>query len=299
MKSKKLLLPTIIISAAIVAMIVYSVITSIAQKPTITEKEFPFSITYELNGKTETIEDVYVAFFTGNGGYVETTGRCYDGEIVGKEDKDSASYVLSKINDKAIILYTNFYADYLMGDPEYDYFSDEAFKPSIVYYGVNGEAYEDEQTLLAHGVKLIDWEYPEPIENTFVFSHISYLSGEVVIPLVVIAVLALVAVIIFVKKEDGLNTQWIDRISVLFNFVIALIVVPFTTIYGVFSDINGSSSAITHQIGYLVPAITILGLAASVSLRRKGLKKSSLIVQFVGPVVFALLIVCLMVIEYM
>ena len=50
MKSKKLLLPTIIISVAILAMAVFSVVSNIAQKPTITKGEFPFSITYELDG---------------------------------------------------------------------------------------------------------------------------------------------------------------------------------------------------------------------------------------------------------
>ena len=49
-----------------------------------------------------------------------------------------------------------------------------------------------------------------------------------------------------------------------------------------------------HQLGYLAPAIAVLGLTASVGLRRKGFSKESLVVQFIGVVYFVLLIVLIM-----
>ena len=61
MKNKKLLLPVIILVVAILAIAVYSVCSSIAKKPTVTEGEFPFTITYELDGNEVTISDVYKA----------------------------------------------------------------------------------------------------------------------------------------------------------------------------------------------------------------------------------------------
>lgn len=290
MKSKKLLLPTSILIAAMIAMAIFSVVSNIAKKPAIAEAEFPFSITYELNEKTETIDGVYVARYTGNGGYTSTTGRLYQGEIISQREDMDGSFVLSETPEGAIILYTEFSADYLMGDPLYDYFSDRDFAPTLVYYDHSeNDSYTDEQTLLNHGVRLISWEYPEPIANAFVFSHISYLSSEAVIPLTLIAALALLAVLIFVKKDKTLGKQKRDVFSVICNFVIAIIAVPFFTICSIFSDINGSSPELEHQLLYLIPAITILGLAASVSLRRRGLRKSGFMVQFVGPVVFALL----------
>ena len=39
----------------------------LAQKPAITEGEFPFSITYELDGESITIEDVYQERYLKNG----------------------------------------------------------------------------------------------------------------------------------------------------------------------------------------------------------------------------------------
>ena len=63
MKSKKLFLPTMIFCVTIVAMIVFSIVNGIAQKPVITENEFPFSITYEIDGKEETSEGVYAGSF--------------------------------------------------------------------------------------------------------------------------------------------------------------------------------------------------------------------------------------------
>lgn len=51
MKTKKLALPIIILAVAVVAMAIFGIVTNIAQKPTVTEHEFPFSITYELKGK--------------------------------------------------------------------------------------------------------------------------------------------------------------------------------------------------------------------------------------------------------
>ena len=77
MKSKKLLLPTIILAVAILATVVYSVISSIAFKPTVTEGEFPFSITYELDGERVTIEDVYEPYLMQLGFLTRTPrGRC-------------------------------------------------------------------------------------------------------------------------------------------------------------------------------------------------------------------------------
>ena len=95
MKNKKLLLPTIILISAVLLMAVYSVVTSIAKKPTITEGEFPFSITYELDGETVTINDVYKAHYIGNDGYADTLTRCYVGGIDGLGGENTL-YTLKK-----------------------------------------------------------------------------------------------------------------------------------------------------------------------------------------------------------
>ena len=292
MKSKKLALPAIILVAAIVAIAVYGTITNIAKKPTIPQHDFLFAITYELNGKTETFEGVYSVSYVGNDGYVDATTRQYEGTFTSNREDADTTLILSSGMDYSIYLYTNFNPDYLMGDPEYDYFSDRPFAPQLVYSHFDAGSYDDEQTLLEHGAKLISWEYPEPIENTFVFSHIAHLNGTAVVPFAVIAAVALLAVLVFVKKETAVSKQRIDKISVILNFVIALVFVPFATIGGAFSDINGSSAGLAHQMLYLTPAVTLLGLAVSVTLRRKGFGKGGFIAQFAGLAMFALAIVC-------
>ena len=290
MKNKKLLLPAIILISAVLLMAVYSVVTSIAKKPTITEGEFPFSITYELDGETVTINDVYKAHYIGNDGYADTLTRCYVGGIDGLGGENTL-YTLKKGDNTRIELWTHFYADYLMGDPEYEYFDDEPFEPRIYYYDENETEYHDEETLAAQGVKLISFEYPTPIENSFVFSHISYLSGAVVLPALLIALLALIVIIIFVRKEKELKYKAIDIVSIVLNFIIGIMYMGFVTILALLIDIEGGGPELYYQIMYFIPALSVLCIAASVALRRKGHSVKSLIAGFIGPAVFALYLI--------
>jgi hypothetical protein len=287
MKNKKLFLPAFIHAVAILAIAVYSVISSIAYKPTVTEGEFPFSITYELDGEKVTVNDVYKAHYVRNDGYADTKSRVYVGGIEGLGE-DNTIYTLKKDENTRVELWTHFYPDYLMGDSEYDYFDDEAFEPRIYYYDAEEQEYSDEETLLAQGVKLIGYEYPTPIENTFVFSHISYFSGAVVLPTLLISLLALIATIIFVRKEKELNYKAIDIVSILLNFVIGFTLIPFVTILGVFIDIEGGGPELYYQIIYFIPALSVLCIAASIALRRKGHSVKSMIAEFIGPAVFVL-----------
>ena len=292
MKNKKLFLPTIILAVAILATVVYSVISSIAFKPTVTEGEFPFSITYELDGERVTIDDVYKVHYVRNDGYADTKSRVYAGELESSGEDDTL-YTLKKDENTRVELWTHFYADYLMGDTEYDYFDEEAFEPRIYYYDAEEIEYSDEETLAAQGVKLISFEYPTPIENSFVFSHISYFSGAVVLPTLLIALLALIATIIFVRKEKELKYNAIDIVSVVLNFVIGFTLVPFVTVVAALIDINGGGPELFRQILYFVPAFSVLCIAASIALRRKGYGVKALIAELIGPAVFVIyLIVC-------
>ncbi|MBR2938165.1 MAG: hypothetical protein IKB80_06730 [Oscillospiraceae bacterium] len=292
MKNKKLFLPTIILVVAILAIAAYSIISSIAKKPTVTEGEFPFSITYELNGERVTIEDVYKVHYVRNDGYADTKSRVYAGELKSSGEDDTL-YTLKKDENTRVELWSHFYADYLMGDTEYDYFDDEPFEPRIYYYDAQETEYHDEETLSAQGVKLISFEYPAPIENSFVFSHISYFSGAIVLPTLLIALLALVAIIIFARKEKELQRKAIDVVSIILNFVIGFILVPFITIAAALIDINGGGPELYRQVLYFIPSLSVLCIAASVALRRKGYGVKSLITALIGPAVFIVyLIIC-------
>ena len=298
MKTNKLTLPIIILAVAVASMAIFGIATNIARKPKIAEHEFPFSITYELKGKTETFEGVYAVSYTGNGGYTKETTRQYEGKFVTNREDANTSMILSLENegkDGTIYLHTHLHADYLMGDPAYDYFTDYAYAPMIVYTDPDYVDHEDAETVLKHGAKLISWEYPEPIENTFVFSHIAPISSDVVLPFVVIAALALLAMIVLVKKEQELPKSKINLVSVILNVVIAVAAVPYSAAVGYLSDINGSTGELIHQLLYVLPAMMVLGLAASVALRRKGYGKGSLIVQLVAPGVEAIILALMLI----
>ena len=283
MRNKKLLLPIVILVVAILAIAAYTVVSHTAKKPTITEGEFPFSITYELDGETVTISEVYKARYVGNSGYADTLTRMYVGET---EDsgENGTGYILKKDENGRIELCTHIYPDYLMGDPEYDYFDDEEFEPKIYYYDSEETEYDDEETLAAQGVKLISFEYPTPIKNSLVFSHISYTNSVVVIPTMIIALLALIATFIFVKKEVKYKT--IDIISIVFNWIITVVYLPFVTVLGGLIDIEGGGPELYYQFAHFLPVFSLLSIVASVALRRKGYGISSFIAQFAGPAAF-------------
>lgn len=290
MRNKKLFLPAIILAVAIVAIAAYSVVSSIAKKPTVTEGTFPFSITYELDGETVTIDEVYKARYVRNGGYADTKSRVYVGEI-GDMGEGNTVYTLKKGTNTRVELWTHFYPDYLMGDPTYDYFDDKAFEPIIYYYDSEENEYHDEETLAAQGVKLISYEYPMPIENALIFSHISYFSGAVVLPTLLVALLALIAIIISVRKEKELKYKAIDIISIVLNCMIGSVYLVFVTVLALLIDIEGGGPELSYQVLYFIPALSVLCIAASVALRRKGYGVKSLIAALIGPAVFAVYLI--------
>jgi hypothetical protein len=286
MKNKKLFLPTVILAVAIVIIAVYSLVSSIAKKPAVTEGEFPFSITYELDGETVTLEDVYQVKYVPNDKDDNHKGRIYEGKRL-SSGEDSATIILKQDENSRVELWFSLYADYLMGDPEYDYFADDTFGPKIFYYDENETEYQDQETLSAQGVKLIRFEYPTPIENSFVFSHLAYFTSTVVLPILFVAFLALIAMIIFVRKEKELKYRAVDVVSIVLNWVIGIVYMGFVTLLALFLDINGGGSELYYQIMYFIPAVSLLCVAASVALRRKGFGVKALVAELIGPVIFA------------
>ena len=292
MKSKKLFLPIIILLVSIFVMAVCSAVFSIAKKPTITEGEFEFSITYELDGEKVTINDVYKAYYVKNDGYADSKSRIYEGEI-GDMGEGNTVYTLKQEGNTRIELWTHFYPDYLMGDSEYDYFDNEPFEPRIYYYDAEETEYSDEETLSKQGVKLIGFEYPTPIKNSLVFSHLSHLSGGIVPLILPVSLLALITMIIFVRKEKDLKYKAIDIITIILNFIVSFTLLPFVTILALLIDIEGGGPELYYQVTYFIPSVVVLCNAASIALRRKGYGIISLIACLIGPAVFALyLIIC-------
>ena len=81
------------------------------------------------------------------------------------------------------------------------------------------------------------------------------------------------------------------------NVLVFVFLVPFLAVVGMFIDINGGGPDLFRQILYYFSAFTVLAIAASVALRRKGYSKSSLIATLVGPAAFAVYYVACMIAE--
>ncbi|MBR4870294.1 MAG: hypothetical protein IKU12_05895 [Oscillospiraceae bacterium] len=284
MKEKKLFLTRIVFIVAIVAMVASIVISGIAKKPTVTEGEFPYSITYSVQGEVKTLEGVYHAQFAGNESYADNTGRIYTGD-------DETWITICETEEGKVQIITHMYAEYLMGDAQdSDYFSDSAFEPELVYFDNEGYELEDEALKAEWDVEILEWDYPTPVENTLVFSHIAKMSGRVVMPLVIIALLALLAVLIFEKRDESVEKDGRYRFQIVLNIAIGIIAVPLFTIFGLLSDIVGIDGSISHQMVYLLSPVTLLGLAASVALRRKGNGKAAFVAQFAGIILLGIML---------
>lgn len=138
-------------------------------RPKIKKAEFHFSVTYEFNAEVKTVSGVYVCEYDGTswtldgGSHRKWVGHIQDGnvedtiEIGTTEDGGTAKLVLA------------LYPDYLMGDFK-DIYQD-APKP---YISVTLEddagmriIHEPDDVEAYCGAKIISYEYPEPIENSF------------------------------------------------------------------------------------------------------------------------------------
>ena len=292
MKNKKLLLPIIVIVAAVIASVAFSCVSGIVKKPQVEEQEFPFSITYKFNSEIKTINGTYVCKFSSGDTVDFEQSRYWDGYVKDKEFEND-NYCISSETEEKLYICPNIYAGYVMGDPlSADYYSDsEPYKPYGIFYDNEGAEKTDAETIKAKGLEILSWEYPEPIKNEFVFSHISPISADSVITFVLISSVALVLCIIFVKRDKEITKKPIDKISAYLNFAVGIVILPFITICSAFSDINGGGKELIYQIVYCIPAVCVLGLALSVSLRRTGFCKSSMVVQFVGPLIFLLMLI--------
>lgn len=127
-----------------------------APDPVVKEGRFDFSVTYEVDGAVETASSVYVYGLEATRGYL----------------------LLKTVDDGEIYLDLNLSAKRFMADPHVDddYDTDEpvAVSPRLFIeyseakYDEIGESYsEDTEVLEGYGVKIIEYDYDLPIENTY------------------------------------------------------------------------------------------------------------------------------------
>ena len=142
-------------------------------RPEVKEGRFDFSITYELNGDVKTLKCVYVCEFDGTSWSIEggDFSRDWRSHTEGDFEGDDYSAVIGKTEDGGdIILFFGIYPEYFMGDTEMG--GRGAPEPDIYISYDRGEGVydliqEDDVIEEVYGVKLLGYEYDEPIENSF------------------------------------------------------------------------------------------------------------------------------------
>lgn len=287
----RLKLPVIILAAGIIACVVACLLTGILKTPTITQHDFHYSATYQLNGETKTLEGIYRCEFVSTGEGIDPLNRYYIGFYPEAHDQSwPDSHILAQKGDQTLEIVFIFSDDFLMGDSyPGDTYSDVMPEPYLAVYTSEGYEYSDEESLAQFDAQLISWEMPEAIENSFVFAGFSILHSGSMLVMLLIGIAMILACAIAVKKEQDLSYKALDKISVVLNFLVGLVALPFITLVVALMPIYVSGEELIYQIDLCVPALTAFTIAASIALRRKGFPKTGFFIQFAGPALFILL----------
>jgi hypothetical protein len=189
-------------------------------------------------------------------------------------------------------------AGYFMGDPlhkdHYKAYGLEGVEPHIEYYDYKNDISLDDENkaeiLKSIGFEIIDFTYPQPIENSFSFAGIQYEADNIII-FVAIMLLFFFVCLIFVRKDQEYRYSKLDKAGIVFNFLVGLFAVPFITVSCMLFGLVESHIELINQITYNIPSFTILCLALSVVFRRKGYSKAGFLIQFGGILPFVLILV--------
>ena len=284
MKSSCMKLPIIILVIGLILAIASCFFTGIVKEPMIKEHEFDYSVTYRIGSETKTYEGTFRCSFVGHDGDDDPTLRLYDGVHTKDGNELGALWLtVAQKEDVELMMSVGLDAAYLMGDPdkyEYVHGNDDPYLEAIDAEGYAVEVSEK------FDAEIISWEYPEPIENSFRFAGFSRLYSISMLVMLVIAFLTVLACLIFARKDPDVNYKTLDMISIVANFLITFIAIPFLTIVIFFFPLTMDAESLLYQIFLCVPALTAFTIAASIALRRKGFAKSGFFVQLICPALF-------------
>ncbi len=144
--------------------------------PKIKEERFDFSVTYEQGGEIKTVSGVFVCEYAGR--YWSPEGgnftRSWSGHVEGVENLDETYYASVSLytadDGGEVLLNLSLNPAHLMGEP---YLADSVMEPSlfVVYSSEDNLSAEQigdaEEIESLYGVKIIDYQYDEPIKNVF------------------------------------------------------------------------------------------------------------------------------------
>ena len=301
MKTKKMSSTMIFLAMTIIAYIAASIIFCYTTKPKVTTGEFPFSITYEYKGEMGTLAGVVECEYSGSNTIHGEHRRYWNVETKYENPENVENpNIVEQSDEKQMVLavHENMYAGYFMGDPLYkDYYTQyglEGVEPYIEYYDYKNDIYLDDENrdeiLTSIDFKIVDYTYPEPIDNSFSFSGISYEADNIIIFITILLVFFLLC-LIFVRKDKEYQYSGLDKIGIVLNFLVGIFAVPFISVSCMLFGIVESDVELINQITYNIPPLVILCLALSVVFRRKGFSKPGFFIQFAGIVPFILVLV--------
>ena len=155
-----------------------------APEPVFTYGEFPFKLTYEINGEKKIVEDTIVCKFEGNilggGSHIrqwKTTLKSGAEKIV-LLDMSREGIRDSERRKVTTVFFRYGNAEYYMGDYDLTPFAPQ--KTDVIHYNCEKKDYENEvecetgyctanEGVENFGIRLISFECAPPIENEFVY----------------------------------------------------------------------------------------------------------------------------------
>lgn len=287
MKSKSLKLSAVIISIGLLLSLAACLFTNIIMTPTITEHDFNYSVTYKLCGETKTLEGVYKCTYEGFDQGENPRDRYYKEEYtVDGQTTLSYTYTIAEKDGAELYIVTLLDAHYLMNDTEsmeYDSFLEDPYLEAV---DKEGNPYDETNMPSEFAAEIISWEYPEPIENKFTFGGFAMMYAGSMVAMLVAGLLAVLACVIFVKKDKAIEHNVFDTLSIVLNFAICILAIPFIAFTSAFFQLTISTDSVFYQVYMCIPAISAFTVAASIALRRSGFRKTGFFIQLVGPVIY-------------
>ena len=138
--------------------------------PAIKTGEFDFSVTYEHDGELKTLSGVYACKYEGTARTIDSSiYRVWEGHFKDGTLSEVVPICTTEDGGKIELVFL-IYPEYFMGEPDYVIDFAPVARMSLSYYDSDNmctEICEDAEVIAGYGVKLISFEYAQPIENTF------------------------------------------------------------------------------------------------------------------------------------
>lgn len=137
-------------------------------RPQITYGEFPFRLEYEINGQRKVIKDTLICEYDG---ISSNEGRGKYRKWKQTLSSGSERITLLKVDNTKEIYYAPGSAEYYMGDIDNTEDYNHQFPNAVIVERegkmTNSGLIRADQLLEQYSIKLISWDYTEPIKNEF------------------------------------------------------------------------------------------------------------------------------------